>query len=162
MSPRDGLRQVLLNIVPTTLRNLVFLAISAVQSAIFHLNQLTMSTSSPPNPHHVIAQQIANPTVLTTEQKLFKDALEAVKERRRNKQELPEIFDNLDHAQTLDDVRLMVETERARNKIWKSPQGKSWLKIFGKYAGLISMYKPVLDAAAATSERLLTGNSSWG
>lgn len=105
-----------------------------------------MSSSSPPNPHNVIAQQIAQPLVLTTEQKLFKEALKTVEERRRKQQDLPKIFDNLNHAQTLEDVKYLVNNERAQNAIWSDPLGKSWLKIFGDYAGYLLNYKVVLDA----------------
>lgn len=112
-----------------------------------------MSSSNPQNPHSAIAHQLAHPVVLTTEEKLFRTALKDVEARRRKKHDLPKIFDNLDHARTVDDVRYLVENERASNTIWKDSLGRSWLEIFGKYAEYVWSYKVVLDAVVTRSER---------
>lgn len=112
-----------------------------------------MSNSSIQNPHSAIAHQLAHPVVLTTEEKLFRAALKDVEERRKRKHDLPNIFDNLNHARTIDDVKYLVENERASNMVWKESLGRSWLEIFGKYAEYVWSYKVVLDAVVTRSER---------
>lgn len=108
-----------------------------------------MSTLNSQNVYSAIAHHLTNPQVLSTEQKLFQDALKTVEKRRKNEGKLPKIFDNLNHAQTIADVRLLLQTEKASNIIWKDSIDKKWLKIFSKYAEYIWVYKGVLDAATS-------------
>lgn len=116
-----------------------------------------MSSPSCPNPHLIIAHQIANPTILSTEEKLFKEALKTVEERRKRQHDLPKIFDDLNQAKTIDDVKNLVEAERERSRLWKDPLGRSWLKIFGDYAEYVLAYKVLLDAVVTRGRCLFVG-----
>lgn len=111
-----------------------------------------MSTSALQNPHLALAQHLSNPRVLSTEEKLFRDALKTVEDQRRKTQTLPEIFDNLNHAQTIEDVKFMLENEKSSSTLWKKPLGKSWLRIFSKYAEYIWFYKGILDPVVTRSK----------
>lgn len=108
-----------------------------------------MPTPNSQNVYSAIAHHLTNPQVLSTEQKLFRDALKIVEKRRKNKGDLPKIFDNLNHAQTMTDVKLLLQTEKASNTIWKDSIGRKWLEVFGKYAEYIWTYKSVLDTATS-------------
>lgn len=111
-----------------------------------------MSTPRPQNVYSAIAHHLANPRVLSAEEQLFEDALEAVEVRRKRKGDLPDIFVNLKHASSLEDVRYWIEKEKESNKIWKQPKGKSWMEKFGKYAECIWRYKGIVDGIVSGSE----------
>lgn len=111
-----------------------------------------MSTSRPQNVYSAIAQHLANPRVLSAEEQLFQDALEAVEVRRKQKGNLPKIFVNLNQARSLEDVRSCIAKEKESNTVWKQPKGKSWMEQFGKYAECIWRYKGIVDGIVSGSE----------
>lgn len=111
-----------------------------------------MSTPSSQNVYGAIAHHLTHPQVLSTEHKLFWDALKSVEQRRKSTGDLPEIFDNLNHARTINDVKFLLQNERASSKVWNDKVGKKWLEVFGKYAEYIWNYKVVLDAVVTRSE----------
>lgn len=111
-----------------------------------------MSTPNPQNVYVAIAHHLSNPKVLSTEERLFQDALKTVENRRKSQGDLPAVFDNLFHAQTINDVKFLLQSERASNAIWKNPVGRKWLEVFGKYAESIWMYKGIVDNVTNLSE----------
>lgn len=104
------------------------------------------------NLHQALAQYIANPRVLSAEEKLFQIALKRVEEEREQEGKLPRYFDNLLHARTIEDVRYAVELERKGNSFWTKDIGKKWLKHLTEFGERIYHYKVVLDAVVTRSE----------
>lgn len=111
-----------------------------------------MSNPSPQNVYSALAQHIANPQALSTEEQLFRDALKNIEVRRKKNGELPDIFDNLNYARSLEDVQYWIEKEKESNAVWKQPVGKSWMEKFSTYAECIWYYKGLLDPVVTLSE----------
>lgn len=112
-----------------------------------------MSTPKSQNIYLAVAHHLSNPKVLSTEEKLFQDAFRTVEKRRKSQGNLPAVFDNLNSARTINDVRFLLQHEQASNAIWKNPVGKKWLEVFGKYAETIWTYKSIVDSIANLGER---------
>lgn len=122
------------------------------------------ASNAPPNTsihniHSALAQHLANPKVLSIEEQLFRDALKVVETRRKKDGKLPKIFDDLTSASSLADVHQLLEKERGTNAIWKEPQGKRWMEIFGKFAEKIWYYKGILDAVGSRSKTAVLRSS---
>lgn len=122
-----------------------------------------VSNTNSLNVHSVIAQQLANPRVLSTEEQLFRDALKVVEAKRKQDGKLPKFFDDLNSAKSLDDVHQLLQKEKASNAVWKEPVGKSWMENFSKFAEKVWYYKVIIDAVGTRSEmkcptKIVAGN----
>lgn len=96
--------------------------------------------------------QTVHSQTATQEELLFRKAFEQVKIQRTRKGPLPELLDNLNHAQTIKDVQYAVDLERRRNGLWSEKLGKSWMEKFEKLVEHIWLYKGFLDAVVSRSE----------
>lgn len=113
-----------------------------------------MSTIQPVNIPQALAIRLSTAAALSTEQRLFRDALQAVETEKKKQGKLPEFFDNLRHAQTIGDVQYALKTGRESNKLWSEPEGQKWLKHMGQFAECIWQYKGILDAVVTRSKQI--------
>jgi len=111
-----------------------------------------MSSLNQTNVHAALAIQLTNPRILSEEEKIFQEALKSVQDGKRKHGKLPVIFDNIRHAQNIEDVRLVLEVERQANSFWSKDVGRSWLQHLGVFAEYLWHYKVVLDAVVTRSE----------
>ena len=77
-----------------------------------------MSATSHVNVYSALAGSLANPRVLSQEERLFQQALRSVEDQRRKDGKLPKLFDNLSHARTIEDVQYMINHEKQNNDFW--------------------------------------------
>jgi len=111
-----------------------------------------MSTTTQTNVHAALATQLSNHRVLTEEEKLFREALKAVQDGKRKHGMLPEIFDNINYARTIEDIEYLFQSERKANSFWTADIGKPWLQNLAKFAECLWQYKPVVDAIVTRSD----------
>jgi len=111
-----------------------------------------MSSPNQTNVHAALAIQLSNPRILSEEEKVFQEALKSVQDEKRKHGKLPAIFDNISHAQNIEDVRFVLELERRANSFWSKDVGRSWLQHLGVFAEYFWHYKVVLDAVVTRSE----------
>lgn len=111
-----------------------------------------MSASQPTNIGHALALRLSSAQVLSIEQKLFQDALRTVEDEKRKEGKLPECFDNLVYAKSIEDVRYILTQGRKSNKFWSEDVGKKWLKHMSIFAEYMWQYKVVFDAVASRSK----------
>lgn len=111
-----------------------------------------MATPNQTNVHAALAIQLSNRRVLSEEEKIFQEALKSVQDEKRKHGKLPAIFDNIRHAQNIEDVRFVLDLERKANRFWSKDVGRSWLQHLGTFAEYLWHYKVVLDAVVTRSE----------
>lgn len=114
------------------------------------------------NVHSTIAQQLANPRILSTEEQLFRDAVKVVEAKRKHDGNLPKFSDDLNSAKSLEDVQQLLQKEKASNAVWKEPVGKSWMENFAKFAEKVWYYKVIIDAVGTRSEQKCPATFSVG
>ena len=98
-----------------------------------------------------IANSLSNPSVLSDEERLFQEALEAAKKIKSHNGQTPALFDKLANARGVDDVDQAVNASRRDNKVWKERHEKHRLNKFKKLAGTIQQYKSLIDSLVAIS-----------
>lgn len=127
---------------------MVWLPFEALAIAYF-LSQ-SMATPQLTNIPQALAVQLTQSVALTEEQKLFREALENVKNSRAGN--LSEFFTRLVHAKTVEDVTFAVKKEQEGNRVWRLEAGNKWIRRVEKFATCVLLYKGVADSIASMSK----------
>lgn len=107
------------------------------------------SSNMTTNVSHALAIKLSTSASLSTEERLFRQALSQVEDKTSRGGVRPAIFDILQHAQSIEDLKYALDSVRRSNKFWTEDVGKTWLKNLSKYAEQILVYKGLLGSVTA-------------